>query len=410
MADPHSAQVLQEVYRCSICDDATENIHKLLDHLRDHNKQSDESSEIACPVEDCTKVLRNYNCFRTHMYRIHSYRKSRTNRIHMKNDHEASEDIGCLIIEDEISMQNLSSLKSEVTEAPLENVLEPRRKSDLIRQTALFILKSREVRLVPHSSFNAIIADMKDFITSTAGSESHDFFEVYNNLNTEAKLKRYCKENLNLVEPQTLILGEEIVNGRSVQHTYQYIPILQTLNGYLKNTDIVNVANNATHTDSTNFDSEYTMSSYCDGLIFEESAFFKKNASALRIILYTDEFEVTNALGAKKGIHKLMPVYFIVDNIDQDMKSSLRHIHLCLLIKYRHVKKYGYHAILKPLYDDLKKLENEGINISINGNDRTIFGTMIALCSDNLSSHALGGFNQSFSAGRICRFCLAKKI
>ena len=56
------------------------------------------------------------------------------------------------------------------------------------------------------------------------------------------------------------------------------------------------------------------------------------------------------------------------------------------------VNKYGYEKILRPLLDDLLKLETEGIKISFEGVDHKFCGSLSMVIADNLDAHALDGF------------------
>ena len=47
------------------------------------------------------------------------------------------------------------------------------------------------------------------------------------------------------------------------------------------------------------------------------------------------------------------------------------------------------------------------MQITVNGQDRLIRGSIGPFTSDNLGAHSVGGFAESFSAARICRFCNA---
>jgi len=58
---------------------------------------------------------------------------------------------------------------------------------------------------------------------------------------------------------------------------------------------------------------------------------------------------------------------------------------------------------------DLKVLESDGIVVEIDSIKHRIVGSVVTLSGDNLTSHMLGGFNSSFSSGRICRHCMATK-
>ena len=51
--------------------------------------------------------------------------------------------------------------------------------------------------------------------------------------------------------------------------------------------------------------SDGTLRDFCDGYFFKEHPVLKKHPTALQIIVYYDDIEIANALGAKAGFHKL---------------------------------------------------------------------------------------------------------
>lgn len=53
------------------------------------------------------------------------------------------------------------------------------------------------------------------------------------------------------------------------------------------------------------------------------------------------------------------------------------------------------------------QLRDEGITITNDGKQVTIKGVVCCVVGDNLAVHSLGGFSQSFSSGKCCRFCMA---
>ena len=60
-----------------------------------------------------------------------------------------------------------------------------------------------------------------------------------------------------------------------------------------------------------------------------------------------------------------------------------------------------------PFVEDLKQLYCDGIDVSICGNEITLFGGLLAFLADNLAVHLVGGFKQSMSfAFRVCRTCM----
>jgi hypothetical protein len=96
-------------------------------------------------------------------------------------------------------------------------------------------------------------------------------------------------------------------------------------------------------------------------------------------------------------------VYFYVGNLPKQYTSNLRSIHVALLARTAFVKKYTLSKVLEVFVEDLKRLEVEGITVSI-GSDN--FHSLATISADNLRSHQLGGFRMIFSCGRVCRHCL----
>ena len=154
------------------------------------------------------------------------------------------------------------------------------------------------------------------------------------------------------------------------------------------------------------------MGDYCDGELFRKNELFQQDPCALQIQLYYDELEVCNPLGSKAKKHKLgicfryepvvqgrrgvvtipiyfspssqqpgptpprpaknhMPVlllqslvlfpgclYYTLGNLDPKLRSSLKNIHLLCIVKHEIITKYGIEEILKPVIDDILKLES----------------------------------------------------
>ena len=278
------------------------------------------------------------------------------------------------------------------------------------------MLKTREHHILPRVVLQDISENVRfilNYVTQTIVPEGdHEAalpnFSVdaaFNAIGSDYMLNQYCASRLGLVAPQTFVLGQEVLNGKICKHTMQYVPVLEILKLYLGHNDVWTSANQK-RGQRANKD---ILSGYTSGLHFANSDFFQQNPNAIRILLYADEFEVVNPLGAKRGRHKLLAVYFVVENVEAKFRATLKNIHLAILVKYKHVQRYGYGPVFRPLIADLKKLETEGFMVNVNGQNHHRVGTVVALCADNLSSHSIGGFSCSFGAGRICRFCMASK-
>ena len=137
--------------------------------------------------------------------------------------------------------------------------------------------------------------------------------------------------------------------------------------------------------------------------------FFSQHPDAIRLHLYLDEFEVCNPIGAQRNKHKVLAVYYFVGNMDKLYWSQSKFIHLCLLVRYKFLKDCDpyYHSLFLPLIDELDVLASDGIDVLVDGVSHNFRAAVATVSGDNLSAHALAGFQRHFHAGRICRYCMA---
>jgi len=77
------------------------------------------------------------------------------------------------------------------------------------------------------------------------------------------------------------------------------------------------------------------------------------------------------------------------------------------IVKHKAVKTEGYSSVFAPLVEDLQKLYRDGFMVELPGCCSVKFYAVLCTVSgDNLSSHALAGFQQVFNSGRVCRVCM----
>ena len=201
--------------------------------------------------------------------------------------------------------------------------------------------------------------------------------------------------------PDVSAFSTEVEISKDAALEYHYVPILVTLKNYLEQPDVWASCHQPCPTDGM-------LRNYTDGEIHTNSS-HNGDKMFIRIHLYSDEVEICNPIGSRKTVHKLSTFYFLVGNIETKHWSSLTNIHLALLCKYKIIKTVGYKKVLEPLLADIKLLETEGINIQIDDRSYRVFGSVVTFSGDNLTSHAVAGFNECFSHGRVCRYCMAEK-
>ncbi|XP_064482426.1 uncharacterized protein LOC135395121 [Ornithodoros turicata] len=273
---------------------------------------------------------------------------------------------------------------------------------DSVKQLALLLLKWKEGRRLPDSTLNEITNDVILYIQGLAeqgppGDVQERLLSLteqgIEQLKTRLGRESYWKAFLPFVEPQEVQLGR---NDRGKTDVFHYVPIRDVLKNVLQVPGTFETLQQPSI-------EEGRLSTVFHGTAFQEHSYFSGDTSKLCLQLYSDEFEVCDPLGSKRGIHKLVAVYFTLLNLPQQSRSSISNIHLVLLAKDKHVNTYGLDNILAPLLKDIAFLETEGIVVE----GQTLKGTVLVVTGDNLSLHRLGGFKCSFTQGRICRFCLA---
>ena len=93
----------------------------------------------------------------------------------------------------------------------------------------------------------------------------------------------------------------------------------------------------------------------CDGQVFRTDNFFTEHSDALQIIIYCDAVEDCNPLGSQAGKRELDMFYYSLGNFNAKVRSQHCAVRLLAFSNAKLVKKkYGHHAILKPIIDDIK--------------------------------------------------------
>lgn len=85
------------------------------------------------------------------------------------------------------------------------------------------------------------------------------------------------------------------------------------------------------------------------------------------------------------------------------MRSKHCAVRLLGIASSQVVKKYGHNAILKPIIEDVQKLEN-GCHFVIDGEEKLLFGKVISCTGDTEGQHEWGGYKVGFAFHK-CRHC-----
>ncbi|XP_044741962.1 uncharacterized protein LOC123302934 [Chrysoperla carnea] len=186
-----------------------------------------------------------------------------------------------------------------------------------------------------------------------------------------------------------------------VQHNAYVVPFNQNLINLMMNDAVRdNVDNPLTHKNGI-------FRTVLDGEYYKKNVFFQENLNALAIILYMDELGVANPLASSSKTQKLTMFYWTLANIKPELRSSQNTIQLLAIVKSCYLKNPGaLKKVLLPFINDIKILQTEGINVTVNGIVKNYKGSLLFFSGDTPASALMGGFKESVSAYRPCRTCM----
>ena len=417
--------------RCDIsdCRATFDNMKDLISHLCYHIRM--EGCTVTCPYNNCQKQFKKRSSFSSHLSRNHfgSAGNASTSDVNSTGeDNTLNNDWAIQVSENlresDVSMdtEELADTASLSGRSSSENL-----SSQYVKELSLFFMKLQGKCLLPASVIQDIITEMDAFhevdceilaerLTrkmESLGISQQNAMKVISEmdacdpwkknvrggpLSTTYQRQKYFTENFAYIKPVEVRLGP---NAQQKERSFQYIPILRTLKAFVeRNSAFISYPKNLAASDSHNV----TFKDIHDGSVFKNNILFRHKA--LQLLLYQDAFEVVNPLGSARGKHKVIGTYFTLANIAAHNRSSVDHIQLVSLCIEKDLKEFGVQKVYQTLIDDLKTLETTGLDM---GEEEPLLGTVVAVLGDNLGSHGLGGYVESFSATHSCRYCLVSR-
>ncbi|KAJ8035843.1 Sterile alpha motif domain-containing protein 3 [Holothuria leucospilota] len=423
-----------QVHCCSICKTfRTKTFKKLLHHIR-FTHSIEPNFCIRCGIDGCERKYRKYTSFYSHLRRSHKILfegrpRPRSNVGSDNCGNSANEDLGLENTEAVAECTNLEFDDVQVS-FPHNNpafIPETGGERSSEQDFALFVLGIREKHKLPASVTKSIIQEVSELMgnnvrigimeikeklsncgfTKATNPELFNFIDakcekssqVFETFSTDYKETEFYKEHFGLVEPVEYVLG--FSSGKA--DSFVYVPLLETLKRLLGHGDILAEVFKP-HCNSVGKRYE----DFYDGEVFQNHPLFSLEPNALQVHLYYDDFGMVNPLRNKANSYKMAAFYFVLGNLSPKYRAKLSSIQLVSLCYSRFIKKYGFEKVLKPFLEDVKILEEKGVTITtVNQEQFTFKGCITLISMDNLAAHQLGGFQQHFHAGRICRFCMA---
>uniref|UniRef100_A0A7E4ZUM2 C2H2-type domain-containing protein n=1 Tax=Panagrellus redivivus TaxID=6233 RepID=A0A7E4ZUM2_PANRE len=234
---------------------------------------------------------------------------------------------------------------------------------------------------------------------------------ITNDINIEASkrssqylLMQNLQNNPNFVPPKACAISyrREIRTKQGVGQTTEIksnnlgsIPIRDTLRNLFKSSSI---ADQLLFT-STCADPHHPLSADRSKQIFEKL----DHQDSINLQLYIDDYGTANPLGYASATSKLMGCYFRVLNLPSKLQTSDT-IFLSFLVLKNDVDNLQS-VIRSVLLPQLLELEDNGINITVNGVSKTFPVILHSVVGDNAGIHELVNLMMSWTGNSPCRFC-----
>ena len=243
--------------------------------------------------------------------------------------------------------------------------------------------------------YNVDAAVQEELCHSLANSAFHS---ALLSLKTDCKRNRFYKDNFGLVDSVPMTYTSDV--GKD--SFFHYVSMIEMLKVLLKNESVLTQVMTPKQTRSN------IISDFRDSTSFKSNPVFQRYGYCLEIIVYSDEFVLVNPIGAHRKKHKILAFYYTLGNLNRGSRSKCPTIQLLCLCKASDVNEFGLDAVARCLNEELSVLENEGIDVGL---PNKLHGALVAICGDNLNSHCIGGFNESFGPNvfRPCRFCMVTR-
>lgn len=400
-------------------------IKSLLSHLRTVHNVNSSTTYFHCCESSCNRTFSFIRSYRRHLHREHEENQALAqpaNVLHqLANDFNVDEDDN----NEQVEGVQAEQLDDDWDELEQEGITD---------RVALFLahLRSRSSQtftninyVVKHTS--SLIGDIVNRLKTKTMSlfsqlghdqspqveelrqEFSDAAEPFKGLETDYKQIKNFTNSGNFIQPVEEVLpGVSYVQQRdsatgsvrqvAVADTYQRIPLQPLLVKILERPVILQAMMEWQRKKRD------VLQDVFDGEFCKSHPLFSKEVSD-PLLLYNDDCETVNPLGSKTVVHKLGFIYFILKSLPPDLLSNLQSHFLLAVYKSDDAKTYGIDAVLRPIVEELKCLEKDGITINTRDFQGVVKFTVVQVVGDNLGLNAILGYSESFSGHHVCWLC-----
>jgi len=374
-------------YNCFVCNLTFEHEAELSQHVIRYHK-NEPGFIVKCSF--CGASYRLYNSFQRHLRRKHAVE---TSSFEPSFAHADSLPTACF--------NGMCSFSDEVNNKVAGLVLKltgrhnvSQAVADTVVENVAEILDCVKARMTVAVENHKLDGDYDRF------NELMDI-SLLGNFQSHFLQRKYFTEELGMVEPVRVKVGQSYVMHKSgrlkLSNRFGYVvPFIPNLSKLLSCPEVMSELSQCHESDD---DFSYDV---CDGEFVKSHPLYEGDRNFLQFMLYCDELELCNSIGAHTKIHKVTMWYWLLLNIRPLYRSRLPVIQLLAVVKSAYVKQFGTEHILADFLQGMKDLSAgvalPGIGIKT--------GALVVVVADTPAANQVGGFKEGVGfASRKCRTC-----
>ncbi|KAL1454668.1 hypothetical protein MTO96_043738 [Rhipicephalus appendiculatus] len=341
-----------DVKYCPRCPFFSRQLTRVISHIGlVHSAEA--NFNVFCGIGGCVNTYTNFTSYRSHLYCCHRYLLEESGstlgqrRTEDRVEPELLDDEPLLHEEDQMDTVDCGSHPQN--QQPSANVRSTQQTAaqhefssflDKAKSTLCnFFFFVTEEHSLPHAAAEKVFAELQlvfELVLKAYGKEvAHaaktsttelqqllncSFMSgLFSDIKNKYKREQYVQEHFPFTPPE-----EQVLDSMA---KYHYVRLPKLLTALCQIPDI------AAHLTTPKCESSTpsTYRHYTDGAVYREHLHHVIPANSTHTILllfYTDEIEVVNPLGAKRGKHKLLAVYCSLLNLHVKHRSRLQNIYL----------------------------------------------------------------------------------
>lgn len=422
--------------QCAHCEVLLSTNRAYCKHLKDHVKTG---VPLSCPFSSCSRAdqFTSLPVFSTHLSQCHqgwlqdystTLKRARNEPPEPQQPYVETNDSENDGMDQQLSSDNDSESSSSSScslESDSEDFMHDH--DDVVASIAHFYVMLEGKKIVPSTTVDslakklALVSEIlqkkmrkdlrrslgqvglsEDKIEAVIGSvlsmdplyNSHHLHAPGDTLLTSARRVSYYKKTFKYQDFDEINLKK---NPKDSEDKLQYIDVKESLRIMLEDSTVkeaVRKSFSAPASDGT------ILRDYTDGSVFRNSSTPQKR---IDLLFFMDAFTCSNPLGSAKKKFKIHGMYMTLGNLKPHFRSFLRSMRLVLLVNDQSLKNTPrmFKKCFKRVLKDVKDLEDNGVDFE----GEKIAVRLQFVQGDNAGQNTIGGFVESFTNTRFCRFC-----